>query len=86
MCHTPVVVCDDSGCGELVRAADGGRLVPYGDATALAQALRSLLENADERRRCATVGRRWVEQHLGWTEIAEQTRQVYRDVLAAAYR
>ena len=86
MCRTPVVVCDDSGCGELVRAADGGRLVQYGDAAALAQALQSLLDDADERRRCATVGRRWVEEHLGWTQIAEQTRQLYRDVLAAAYR
>lgn len=83
MCETPVVVCDDSGCGELVRAAGGGRLVPYGDAGALAAALRTLLDDAAERRRCATEGRRWVEQHLGWTEIAEQTRAVYRDVAHA---
>jgi glycosyltransferase involved in cell wall biosynthesis len=80
MCRTPVVVCDDSGCGELVRAADGGRLVPYGDAAALADALRALLDDGVERRRCAAAGRQWVEQHLGWDRIAEETRDLYRKV------
>ena len=49
MCGTPVVVCDDSGCGEVVRAAGGGRLVPYGDPAALAIALQALLDDPAER-------------------------------------
>lgn len=82
MCQTPVVVCDDSGCGEVVSAAGGGRLVPYGDATALADALRALLESPAERELCATRGRRYVEEHLSWNRIADDTRELYRDVLA----
>ena len=81
MCQTPVVVCDDSGCGEVVKAAGGGRLVPYGDADALAVALRGLLESPQERQACATRGRQYVEQHLSWDRIAADTRALYRDVL-----
>lgn len=82
MCQTPVVVCDDSGCGEVVRAAAGGRLVPYGDAAALADALQSLLDQPGARQRCAISGRRYVEQHLGWDRVAADTRALYQEVLA----
>ncbi len=81
MCETPVVVCDDSGCGEVVRAAQGGLLVPYGDAEALANALRTLIEDRARRDACAANGRRFVEQHLSWEQIAVQTRALYREVL-----
>ena len=82
MCQTPVVVCDDSGCGEVVRAAGGGQVVPYGDPAALANALRALLASPDERMRCAVRGRHYVEQYLSWNRIAEDTRGLYREVLA----
>jgi len=84
MCQTPVVVCDDSGCGEVVRAAAGGRLVPYGDAGALAVALQALLNDRAERARCALSGRRYVEEHLGWERIAADTRALYREVAGGA--
>lgn len=80
MCGTPVVVCDDSGCGELVRDADGGRLVPYGDPAALAGALQALLDDPAERARCAAAGKRYVVEHCGWDHIAAQTRALYERV------
>lgn len=40
---TPVVVADDSGCGEVVARTGGGRIVPQGDAPALAAAIRGRL-------------------------------------------
>lgn len=81
MCGAPVVVCDDSGCGEVVRAAGGGRLVPYGDPGALATALLGLLDDPAERQRCASSGRRYVEEHLSWERVAEETRELYREVI-----
>lgn len=82
MCGTPVVVCDDSGCGEVVRAAGGGRQVPYGDAERLTEALQALLDDPAERQRCAESGRQWVAQHLSWDRIAEATRALYREVVS----
>jgi len=81
MCGAPVVVCDDSGCGELVRAAQGGLLVRYGDAPALAQALRRLLDDAELRARCVASGQRYAREHLGWDRIAAQTQALYREIL-----
>lgn len=86
MCGAPVVVCDDSGCGEVVRAADGGRVVPYGDPAALAIALQALLDDPAERARCAARGRQYVTEHFGWDHIAAQTRALYREVLTARTR
>ena len=81
MCRTPVVVSDDSGCGEVVRAAAGGRLVPYGDPGALAVALQALLDDPAERARCAVQGRAYVEAHLSWERITAETRELYREVV-----
>ena len=80
MCGTPVVVCDDSGCGEVVRSARGGLLVPYGDPVALAEALRQLLSDPVMRKRCAGEGKEYARNNFGWQRIAEQTREVYRNV------
>ena len=86
MCGAPVVVGDDSGCGELVRAAGGGRVVPYGDPGALAIALQALIDDPAERARCVTTGRAYVEQHFGWDHIAAQTRALYERVVREAGR
>jgi glycosyltransferase involved in cell wall biosynthesis len=82
MCKAPVVVCDDSGCGELVRAAGGGLLVPHGDPDALAAALVQLLDDSGQRAQLVASGRRYVEENLSWESIAAQTRRLYQDVAA----
>lgn len=84
MCGTPVVVGDDSGCAEVVRAAGGGLAVPYGDDAALAGALQSLLDDPAQRARLAATGRRHVEKHFGWERIAAQTRALYEEVIGHA--
>jgi glycosyltransferase involved in cell wall biosynthesis len=84
MCGTPVVVCDDSGCGEVVQAAGGGLLVPYGDAGALAGAMRALLDDPALRQRCVEEGRRYVRAHLGWDHIAERMLTLYGEAAGVA--
>lgn len=83
MCGSPVVVCDDSGCGELVRDSGGGEAVPYGDARALAAAIGGLLDAADKRARHVRDGQAWVREHLGWGSIAARTAEIYAQVAAA---
>ncbi len=80
MCGTPVVVCDDSGCGEWTAAAGGGVLVPYGDDTALAAAVLRLLQPSPEREAYVSRGRRYIQEHFGWERIAQQTLALYESV------
>jgi len=84
LCGTPAVVCDDSGCGEVLRAAGGGLTVPYGDVAALAAALTALLDDAARRAACVASGRRYIAEHLGWDGIGARTRQLYERVVAGA--
>lgn len=83
MCGSPVVVCGDSGCGELVRDSGGGEVVPYGDPAALAAALGALLADAEKRERHVRQGQAYVREHLGWGAIAARTAEIYRRVVAA---
>jgi len=81
LCGTPVVVCDDSGCGEIVRELGGGRLVPYGSDTALAAAIASILDERpawDERVRDAAVQAR---ARFRSDAIAQRLEDLYREVL-----
>ena len=41
---TPVIVADDSGCGEIVSRIGGGQVVPLGDVDALARAVGDMLD------------------------------------------
>jgi glycosyltransferase involved in cell wall biosynthesis len=84
MCGTPVVVCEDSGCGEVVRAAGGGLLVPYGDIAALANALGSLLDGEHRREELVTRGRKYVAENFDWDDIGARTVAIYRKVTGAS--
>lgn len=57
-------------CGGMVDAIDHGRtglLVPEGDTTALAGALRACLTDLDLHRRLSAAGRPWVIEHFDLT-------------------
>jgi glycosyltransferase involved in cell wall biosynthesis len=81
-CGTPVVASDGGALPEVVVDGETGRVVPAGDALALADALGEML--ADPRR-CAemgTAGHRRVMELFTWPQTAERTEALYREVLA----
>jgi len=82
MCRSPVVVCGDSGCGELVRACGGGEVVPYGDPAALAAALGRLLDNPAARAEHVRRAMAYVRENLGWASIAARTADLYAEIVA----
>jgi phosphatidylinositol alpha-mannosyltransferase len=74
------VVCTAiRGYRDLVDPA-GARLVPPGDAGALAEAIAALLPDAEQRRTMGEVNRRRAEAY-DWRQVAMQVREVYREAL-----
>ena len=84
MCGTPVVVCDDSGCGEIIAAIGGGLRVPYGQATPLAHAITSIMDSPgvwNAKARAASVRAR---ERFGSVRVCAELESLYHEVLQAA--
>jgi L-malate glycosyltransferase len=82
-CARPVVATAAGGLGRLVPDG-GGRKVPPGDATALADALAELLGDAELRRAMGACNRRAVEEHFAWSRVGERLEGLYEEAIRAA--
>jgi phosphatidylinositol alpha-mannosyltransferase len=80
----PVVASDVAGYRELVRP-DCGRLVPPGDADALAQALDALLSDRPAWLAASAAARRRAEE-LAWPRVAERVLELYDYACASRQR
>jgi glycosyltransferase involved in cell wall biosynthesis len=76
----PVVASDIGGFGE-VAAAGAARLVAPGDAGALREALRELLDDSQARATLAAGARRAAAGPFSWEEAARRTMTLYRTLL-----
>jgi glycosyltransferase involved in cell wall biosynthesis len=80
-CGAPCVATRVGGAPDVVVDGETGRLVPYGDADALAAALDALLRDPDERRRMGEAGRRRAFAEYSWARVAERTLALYGELL-----
>jgi glycosyltransferase involved in cell wall biosynthesis len=79
-CGRPVVGTDAGGLGHLVDDA-GGRLVPPGDAPALAAALEELLSSPARRRAMGEHNRRVVRERYTWERVVARLEDAYREAI-----
>ena len=80
-CGTVPIGSDSGAIPNVIGGA--GLIVPEGDVTALAHALRRLLQDDELRHDLAGQGRARVEAHFTQAQIAAQTVDVYREMLGA---
>lgn len=73
----PMVLSDVGGFSEVARRHGAARLVPPGDADALAEALAELVADPAERERLARAAAGAVAGDLGWDAIAGRTLELY---------
>jgi glycosyltransferase involved in cell wall biosynthesis len=78
-----VVTTDVVGCREAIQDGETGILVPARDSTALAEALRKLMEDAQLRARFALAGRSLAVAQFGLDGVIEKTLAIYESLLAA---
>jgi glycosyltransferase involved in cell wall biosynthesis len=77
----PSIAGDSGGVRSAVRDDETGIVVPPTDLDAIADAIRSLLVNAERRRQMGRAARHAVETHYNWDRVARDTREfTYRVV------
>ncbi|MFD6109848.1 glycosyltransferase [Streptomyces yangpuensis] len=81
-CGRPVVASAVGGQLDTVADRETGRLVPPGDALALAEATAELLADEAVRRAYGEAGRQRVLSRYDWAQVAAATERSYRSVLA----
>jgi glycosyltransferase involved in cell wall biosynthesis len=79
-CGVPVLATDVGGVAEAVTS-DTGRLVPAGDARALADALAVLGDDPDALRRMGEAARRRAAAEFSAARMADETDRLYRSLI-----
>ncbi|MDV3242733.1 MAG: glycosyltransferase family 4 protein [Methylocaldum sp.] len=78
----PIITTDTPGCREGVRHGDNGLLVPAADALALAEALKTLIEDGPQRERMGRRGREIAETEFSSEKITSEALALYNAVLS----
>jgi len=78
---TPVIVSDDSGCGEVIRSVGGGMVVPVGDVSALARATERVLDALERYRMEAGDAAVKVRSMFGADQVCGQLSAVYDELV-----
>jgi glycogen(starch) synthase len=65
---------------ELIKDGEDGLLVPFGDVSALAGALRKLIGDEAMCRRLGEAGRRKALDHYSWEPVVSRTETLYRSL------
>ncbi|RMH34366.1 MAG: glycosyltransferase family 1 protein [Nitrospirae bacterium] len=85
-CGKPLIATDVPGCRAVVRHQYNGLLVPPHDALALADAIASVLGDADRREAMGRAGRDMVVREYSTPIITRVTLALYRELLSLSKR
>lgn len=85
-CGLPMVLSDIRGCREIGTDGEHLLLVPARDATALARALRRLVDDPELRRRLGRAAEARARQEFDQRRVAEISLATYAEVLARRRR
>lgn len=80
-CGRAIVATDVPGCREIVCHNENGLLIPPHDSSALANALKILIKNAELRAKMGMRGREIVEAKFSEEKVVAATLAVYKDLL-----
>jgi glycosyltransferase involved in cell wall biosynthesis len=81
---TPVIVADDSGCGEVVGATGGGLVAPLGDERALSAAIDAVLRAPAFWRAAAATAALRVRASYGADVVSSQMAELYGEMVRPA--
>jgi glycosyltransferase involved in cell wall biosynthesis len=83
-CGVPVVAAAVGGLTDSVVHGVTGLHVPPKDPEAIAEAVRTLLDDPQRLQAFGAAGRARVESRYSWTRVAAETARVYRSTIRQA--
>ncbi|MEJ2299711.1 MAG: glycosyltransferase, partial [Woeseiaceae bacterium] len=78
----PVVACDAGGLSEIVVPGETGVLVPPGDASALQQAIGSLVDDAALRGKLGAAARERMQNEFSVATMADRHLELYNSLIS----
>jgi glycosyltransferase involved in cell wall biosynthesis len=85
LCGTPVVVSNDSGCGEVVAGVGGGLLVDGADPAAVGAAISKILAQPEHWRREARDAQPRISDAYSPDAVCGRLVDVYRELAAGGF-
>ncbi|MFH1132675.1 MAG: glycosyltransferase [Pseudomonadota bacterium] len=82
LCGSPVVVADDSGCGEVIQKVGGGIVVSQGDLKALSLALADILADGEGWKPNISEAQVQIRQLFSGDTVAAICEQVYDEAIS----
>lgn len=80
-CGRAVVTTDVPGCRDAIEPEKTGLLVPVRDASALAEAIRTLIEDPQRRKQMGASGRELAEREFSIETVVDAHLAIYRELL-----
>jgi len=80
MSATPIIVNEGTNASKIVTENKCGLIVPYGDTNALKEALQSLINDPELRRRLGNKGRQAYEAHYNWKIMRDRLINAYAEI------
>jgi glycogen synthase len=80
----PVIVTDSPGCSEFVREENSGLIVPPRDAESLAQAMATLLEDAQTRRDLSVRSSQRAAR-FDWPRVLDRYLEIYGELVGTQH-
>lgn len=81
MCDTPIVITNSCGCSELIKEADCGYLVKYGDIRDLKSKIINVLDDQANANLMVCRGKEYIHKNLSWVKIAEKVEKIYENCI-----
>lgn len=82
-CGLPIVTTNTPGCREVVRHGESGFLVPVGDVTQLAAALKQLIQDRGLRARMGNRGAAIAAEEFSSDRVIAETLTLYEELLTS---
>jgi glycosyltransferase involved in cell wall biosynthesis len=76
-----VVTTDVPGCRDAIEPDSTGLLVPVRDASALADAIQSLIEDSDRRKQMGASGRALAEREFAIEKVVDAHLVIYHELM-----